>query len=194
VNRERQHMMIETHQDLETVIARLAHRTPESLAAFIGSLVHDDGPIGEHVRTFIFGDDLDKTIASVVERIDSLRHSNHRHYRHRVGEQVGRRLGYILDSIECMVLSVAPQKAYELLVLLIERDVDVMEVCGDYHDAVAHAFTRAADLVSRATQTLQQHEVTTTLQRLIADDTYGTRRSLTTAVNSALDERQIKAR
>jgi hypothetical protein len=33
-------------------------RDPELLAVFIGSVVHDDGPVGEHARTFIVGDDL----------------------------------------------------------------------------------------------------------------------------------------
>jgi hypothetical protein len=47
---------IETNQDLETAITRLASRTPEALATFIASLAFDIGPIGEQVRTFIVGD------------------------------------------------------------------------------------------------------------------------------------------
>jgi hypothetical protein len=56
---------IETNQDLETAIARLASRTPEKLATFIASLVFDAGPIGEQVCTFIVGDNLSETTASL---------------------------------------------------------------------------------------------------------------------------------
>src|ERR1700716_94943 len=91
---------IETNQDLQTAIARLASRTPETLATFIASLAFDIGPIGEQVRTFIVGDNLSETTASLKERIEALRGSRHSHSRHRADEEVGGRLGYILDSIE----------------------------------------------------------------------------------------------
>jgi hypothetical protein len=61
----------------------LASRTPEKLAAFIASLVFDAGPIGEEVRTFIVGDNLSETTASLKERIDPLRGSRRSHSRHR---------------------------------------------------------------------------------------------------------------
>jgi hypothetical protein len=44
-------MRIETNQDLQTAIARLASRTPETLATFIASLAFDIGPIGAQKRT-----------------------------------------------------------------------------------------------------------------------------------------------
>jgi hypothetical protein len=51
--------------------------------------VHDSGPIGEHVRTFIVGDNLAETVASLKERIDALRHERPDYHRHHDGAQVG---------------------------------------------------------------------------------------------------------
>jgi hypothetical protein len=48
-------MGVQTMQELRCAIARLSRRAPQSLATLIVSLVHDDGPIGEQVRTFIVG-------------------------------------------------------------------------------------------------------------------------------------------
>jgi hypothetical protein len=108
-------MRIETNQDLETAIARLASRAPEALATFIASLAFDGGPIGEQVRTFIVGDDLSETTAALKERIDALRGSRRSHRRHRAHEEVAERLGYILSSIETLVLPLSPPRAFELL-------------------------------------------------------------------------------
>jgi len=108
---------IETNQDLQTAITRLASRTPETLATFIASLAFDIGPIGEQVRTFIVGDNLSETTASLKERIEALRGSRRSHSRDRGDEQMGERLGYILDSIEALVLPVSSATAFELLVL-----------------------------------------------------------------------------
>ena len=82
-------MRIETNQDLETAIARLASRAPETLATFIASLAFDAGPIGEQVRTFIVGDNLSETSAPLKERIDALRGSRRANSRHRAHEEVG---------------------------------------------------------------------------------------------------------
>jgi hypothetical protein len=101
---------IETHQDLEAAIARLALRTPQSLATFIASLAFDLGPIGEHVRTFIVADNLTEATSSLQERIDAPRASSRSHTPHRTHEEVGERLGYILRSIETLVLPVNPRR------------------------------------------------------------------------------------
>jgi hypothetical protein len=171
---------VETSQDLQNAIARLASRTPESLATFIASLAFDIGPIGEQVRTFIVGDDLSEATASVKERIEALRGSRRSHSRHRANEdeEVGKRLGYILDSIEALVLPVSPATAFELLVLLIERDGDAMEKCGDDHYSVQRELETAAKLVAAAMKSLPSREARETLERLVAEDGYGTRRSL----------------
>jgi hypothetical protein len=84
-----------TNQDLETAITRLASRTPEMLATLIASLAFDAGPIGEQVRTFIVGDNISETTASLKERIDALRVSRQSHSRHRAHEEVAERLDYI---------------------------------------------------------------------------------------------------
>ena len=171
-------MRIETNQDLETAIGRLASRAPEALATFIVSLAFDGGPIGEDVRTFIVGDDLSETIASVKERIDALRRSRRADHRRRAHEEVGERLGYILRSIETLVLPLSPARAFELLVLLIERDGDAMEQCGDDSWSVQMHLETAASLIATAMKTLPSIEVRQTLERLVAEDEYGTRTPL----------------
>jgi len=169
---------VETNQDLETAIARLASRTPETLATFIASLAFDAVPIGEQVRTFIVGDNLSETTASLKERIEALRGSRRSHSRDRGDEQMGERLGYILDSIEALVLPVSSATAFELLVLLIERDGDAMEQCGDDHWSVQMKLETAAKLLAAAMKSLPGREARETLERLVAEDGYGTRRPL----------------
>jgi len=74
-------------------------------------------------------------------------------------------------------------------VLLIERDADAMESCGDYHDSVQSAVGRAAGLIAGAGQSQPPHEVRMTLTRLVAEDAYGTRRSLTAVMHKAAHDR-----
>lgn len=171
-------MRIETNQDLERALARLTRRTPESLATYIVSLAHDVGPIGDHVRTFISADDRVETIASLEERIASLTQSECSHWRHHAGRHVGESLEYILDTIETTVLPADPRGAFRLLVLVMDSDGRAMESCGDHHDSVATAFDRAAKLMAQATSASPTPDTLPILERLIADDRYGTRRSL----------------
>jgi hypothetical protein len=92
--------------------------------------------------------------------------------------QVGERLGYILRSIETLVLPLSPARAFELLVLLIERDGDAMEQCGDDSWSVQMHLESAASLIATAMKTLPSIEVRQTLERLVAEDEYGTRTPL----------------
>jgi len=170
---------IETNQDVEAAIARLVSRTPEALATFITSLAFDTGPIGEHVRTFLVGDDLSAITASLKERIDALRGTRRSHPRHRTPAEVGERIGYILWSIEMLVLPVSPATAFELLVLLIERDGDAMEQCGDDRWSVQMELGNAAELVAKTIKSLPDRDARQTLERLVAEDGYGTRMPLT---------------
>jgi hypothetical protein len=178
---------IETNQDLETAIARLALRTPEALATFIASLAFDTGPIGEQVRTFIAGDNLPETTASLKERIDTLRGSRRSYTRHRAHEQVAERFGHILSLIERLVLPVSPAMAFELLVLLIERDGDAMEQCGDDDWSVQMELETAAKLIATAIKSLPSREPRQTLERLVAEDGYGTRTPLAKVLASLSD-------
>lgn len=180
-------MRIETRHDLEAAIARLASRTPEALATFITSLAFDAGPIGEHVRTFLVGGDLPAITASLKERIDALRGSRRSHPRHRTPAEVGERIGYILWSIEMLVLPVSPATAFELLVLLIERDGDAMEQCGDDHWSVQMKLKSAAELIAKAMKSLPGRDATQTLERLVAEDRYGTRAPLTAVLAKSHD-------
>ena len=173
---------LETVQDVADARARLERRSPQELAAFIVSLAQDDGPAGEQVRTFIVGDDLEATIESVRARITALGTSDPGEARDPVGEAVGRRLEYLLEAIETLVLPVNAARAFELLVELFLRDGDAMEGCGDYHDSVSNAFERAADLIAVAARGLPREEGLSVLQRLVANDDYGTRRRLAVLV------------
>jgi hypothetical protein len=47
----------------------LRRREPLSLAAFIVSLAQKSGPIGEHIRTFIVGDDLGEAAESAAKNL-----------------------------------------------------------------------------------------------------------------------------
>jgi hypothetical protein len=98
--------------------------------------------------------------------------------------QIGARIELILDSIESQVLPVNSRHAFELIVSLIERDQDAMECCGDHHHSVAAAVTRAIWLVAKVGRSLPESEVKSTLERLIAEDTYCTREALTEVVAS----------
>jgi len=77
-----------------------------------------------------------------------------------------------------LVLPVSPATAFELLVLLIERDGDAMEQCGDDHWSVQMKLETAAKLVAAAMKSLPIREARETLERLVAEDGYGTRRPL----------------
>jgi hypothetical protein len=96
------------------------------------------------------GDSLSEATASLKERIDALRGSLRSHSRHRAHEEVGEKLGYILRSIETLVLPVSPATAFDLLVLLIERDGDAMEQCGDDDWSVQMNLETTARLVATA--------------------------------------------
>jgi hypothetical protein len=58
-------MFIHKMQEPDPAIAQLSRRSLQSLGTFIVSLVHDNGPIGEHARTFIVDDNLAETITSL---------------------------------------------------------------------------------------------------------------------------------
>jgi hypothetical protein len=130
------------------------------------------------VRTFIVGDNLAETVASLKERIDALRHERPHYHRHHDGAQVGERWDYILDAIESLVLPASPQQAFELLVFLIERYGDAVEQCGDYDHTVQTALERAVRRIAHAGQSLPHSDVRATLERLLAADRYGARETL----------------
>jgi hypothetical protein len=123
-------------------------------------------------------------MASIKERSDQLRHLRDRSHRQHSGEDVGQRLDALLDAIQTLVLPRNPRGALELLVLLIERDADAMESCGDYHDSIQSAVDRAAGLIAEAAQSQPRHEVQMTLTRLVAEDAFGTRRSLAAVIQA----------
>jgi hypothetical protein len=176
--------MIATMQVFARALERLRRRDPESLAAFIVSLAHDTGPIGEQVRTFIVGDDVAETVDSLEERIGELRTLTERDYRRRRGEEIGRRLGFILDSIETLVLPVNPKGAFELLVAVFKADAEAMENCGDHDFDVSCAFERAARLIGQAARSLPTADVVASLEPLVEEDGCGVRGALAEVIAS----------
>lgn len=179
-------MKSETDRDIETAVCRLAQRSPESLAQFIASFADDTGPVGEQVRTFIVGDDLAATCRSLAERIDAFRPARHRYVQRAEEARIGARLELILDSIESLVLPVDAGAAFALIVSLIERDGDAMELCGDHHYSVVAALNRAIGLVASAGRALPEAQVRRTLERLIMEDAYGTREALAAGAGHGL--------
>jgi hypothetical protein len=166
---------METKADFTWALERLRRRDAESLAAFILSLAQDVGPIGEQVRTFIVGDDVKETVGSVRERIDNLGTPTEYAHRHARGREIGASLGYVLDSIETLVLPVNPKAAFQLLVKLFEADAVAMENCGDHDFEVSSAFERAAELIGRASRSMPHREVIAALEALLEEDGYGIR-------------------
>jgi hypothetical protein len=83
-----------------------------------------------------------------------------------------------LDSIETLVLPESPATAFELLVLVVEGDGDAMEQCGDDDYSVQTALKTAATLIAAAMKSLPSPEARETLERLVAEDGYGTRQPL----------------
>jgi hypothetical protein len=166
---------IDTVQGEGETIERLSRRDSKSLAAFIVSLAQDDGPVGEHVRTFVLGDEVDQVSTSIEERIGSIEGMTEYEYRHQRGAEVGQRLRFILDAVERLVLPVDPRRALELLVRFFESDGVAMESCGDHDQGVTCAFERAALLIGLAVTELPRVEVEATLRTLLEKDSYGVR-------------------
>jgi hypothetical protein len=121
--------MIETKADLARALERLGRRDAESLAAFILSLAQESGPVGEQVRTYIVGDDVKAAVGSIRARIRDLRTPSEYALRHARGKEIGASLGFILESIETLVLPVDPKAAFKLLVRVFEADAVAMENC-----------------------------------------------------------------
>jgi hypothetical protein len=170
--------MISTKDEFARAFGRLRRRDPEALAAFIMSLVHDVGPIGEQVRTFIVGDDVAETAESLRQRIQGLRDPTEHDHRHARGKEIGASLALIVESIESLVLPVNPQLAFDLLVTVFEADGTAMENCGDHHWEVECALQRAAGVMAEAAKSLPAAVVKEKLTALMALDSYGLRKVL----------------
>lgn len=181
--------MITTKQEFAHALERLRQRDSESLAAFIVSLAQDSGPVGEQVRTFIVGDDIGETVASIKERIGDLRTPSEYEHRHARGNEIGERLEFIVDAIERLVLPGEPRTAFELLVRIFEADGGAMESCRDHHWKVECAFKKAAELMAEASKSVAREEVVAVLRPLVADDGFGVRGGLATVIAQADDVR-----
>jgi hypothetical protein len=176
--------MITTQKEFALALERLRRRDSATLATFIMSLAHDSGPIGEQVRTFVIGDDVVETVDSLRGRIGSLRTPTESDYRRRLGEEIGERLGFILDLIETLVLPADPKSAFYLLVSVFKADAAAMENCGDHDYEVSCAFERAAELIGNAAKSVSPAEVKAGLEPLLDDDGYGVRGALAEVIES----------
>lgn len=173
-------MTIKTEQAFSNAVARLQKRDPAALAHFIASLALHAGPIGEQAHTFIVGDELGETQASIRERIrDFQGYEPHEYtYRHQFGADVGQRLLLIVESIEALILPKDPRGAFELLTLVIESDGHAMQTCGEHHDDVSDAIERAGDLIGAAARSLPRSETLPILRKLVAGHGDGEHRQL----------------
>ena len=175
-------------------IARLCQRDIHSLASFIASLVHDLGPLGEQVRTFMIGDDLEQVVASVKSRIKNLEGPSEYDFRHSRGREVGVKLDFIVDSVERLVLPVDAHAAFGLLATLFEADGVAMENCGDYDWEVQCAYQRAAGVMAEAAKLLPHEALDTAVRALVKGDGYGVRTGLSAisreGISKAVDEKR----
>ena len=84
--------------------ARLAERDAQSLREFILSLAQVAGPVGDQVRTFIIGDDLEDVAQTLRKRLTRLQRPTEYVERHARGREVGLSLDLIVESIAQLVL------------------------------------------------------------------------------------------
>jgi hypothetical protein len=166
-------------------LERLRRRDPGVLAAFILSLAHESGPVGEQVRTFIVGDNIAEVEESLRERIKALEIPTEYEHRHARGRETGASLEFIVESTESLVLPVDPKRAFELLVALFEADGVAMENCGEHDWEVECAFERAARVMAEAAKSLPAADVKEKIAALMAEDSYGVREKLRAAVSTA---------
>jgi hypothetical protein len=158
--------------------ARLAERDAQSLREFILSLAHVEGPVGDQVRTFIIGDDLEDVAQTILKRLTRLQRPTEYVERHARGREVGVSLDLIVESIAQLVLPMDPGGAFDLLVEVFEQDTVAMDNCGDHHWQVTCAYERAARLMETVVNSLPNPAVIETLKRLLAMDLYGVREPL----------------
>lgn len=150
---------METKEEFEAAVLRLAARPPDQLARFIATLALDLGPVGDHVRTFIVGDDPEEMVAVLADRISHVADDGpYRRQRDLQGEDIGARLNSIVESIESFLMPYRPSAALRLLASVIEQDGAAMECCGDHHDEVALAIDRASDLIAHLAESLPREQ------------------------------------
>jgi hypothetical protein len=173
-------MAIQTKKAFSEALARLQKRDPAELAHFIASLALQADPIGEQACTFIVGDELDETHASIRERIRVFQdYEPHEYtYRHQFGADVGQRLMFIVESIETLILPKDLRGAFEVLALVIESEGHAMQTCGEHHEAVTDAIERAGNLICSLVRLLPRFETLAILRKLATEGEYGGRRHL----------------
>jgi hypothetical protein len=168
-------LRLENKEDFERVRERLRRRDPEALVGFLMSLAGESGPLGEQIRTFIVGDDVAQTLASIQHRIHGLGIPSEYEYRHSYGQDIGTTLDLIVDSVERLVLPRDPQAAFDALVALFEADAIAMENSREHHWEVECAYQRAAVVMSEAAKQLPTNEVEGRVSALLQIDYYGVR-------------------
>lgn len=132
-----------------TLVARLSRRGPEPLARFILTLVNDDNGIGDYVRAFLESDSVPRCATVLESSIDKTL-AGERPYdrRHALDAVFLRRLDHVLDTIEAIILPVAPATACTLLKRVIEGR-DAIENQLPEADTEP-TFVRAHNLLRRA--------------------------------------------
>jgi len=177
--------LFQTQAGIEEARDRLGARSAASLADFILSLAQNEGPVGDHVRTFIVSDDVPYTVSAIRERIAGLEPLTEYAQRHAESQQIGTRLELILDSIEHLLLPVECAAAFEMLATLFEADAKAMENCDEDDREVTCAYKRAAHMMGIAAQFLPPETVADKISELIANDGYGVRAALESLLESA---------
>lgn len=161
------------------IAERLAQRGSAPLAAFIMTLIDDEGSVGEYVRTFIAVDDAQAAGSMVRENIHALRNHQHRpSHRRRRDLELTDRAARLLDAIEYVVLPLDSAAAFELLAQFIECDGPLCEGAHDVDFEIELVIGRAIRLLLALALGMPEAQVQPVLERLRAKDDYGLRAGL----------------
>lgn len=171
--------VISTIEARERAKRRLDQRSPEALAAFILTLLHEPHGIGAYVEAFIFADEPGRAFELVEAQIRTLRRvETDYEWRHRRGDDFCAQADLVLEAIEHVVLPRDAAGALRLLERLYESEPAIVDGSLGDDDGPSRLFERAAGLFHTAGRRLPAVEVETIRGRLMARDDYGLRRHL----------------
>ncbi len=145
---------MDTEEELAGALAALQRRSPEELAAFIGSLLCGAPPgVQSYTEAFIAAADSSKVATLVRREISALR-VGERDYdvRHRRSAEIVARAGYALGTIERVVLPSDAALARELLGELLDAEQQIAEQANEDDYGAEELFAWVRSLLSASTE------------------------------------------
>ena len=144
---------MDTEEELAGALAALQRRSPEELAAFIGSLLCGAPPgVRSYVEAFIAAAEPAK-IATIVRREIGALRMGEREYdvRHRRSAEIVARAGYTLGIIERVVLPSDVALARKLLCELLDAQQQIAEQAYEDDYGAEELFARVRSLLNVTT-------------------------------------------